>query len=90
MADRRRERRRRCRRTSRRRCSTRITEQSLDEDYQQVAARKAARGGGPTPPGRPRLGAAAVGGRVFGVLVATAAVQTSRNADVDDAEPRRR
>jgi uncharacterized protein YlxW (UPF0749 family) len=73
----------------------RIVRQSLDEDYQVVAARKArsrrsgrqrhlARGGArppqpPTRPFRPRQVAAAVMG-VFGVLVAIAAVQTSRNA----------
>lgn len=62
---------------------TRIIEQSLDEDYQQVALRKAGEGR-PTPPGRPRFVAAAVV-VVFGVLVTTAAVQTSRNADVDNA-----
>jgi hypothetical protein len=62
---------------------TRIIEQSMDEDYQQVALRRNG-DGRPTPPGRPRLVAAAVV-VVFGVLVTTAAVQTSRNADVDDA-----
>lgn len=61
---------------------TRITEQSMDEDYQQVALRKAGEGR-PAHPGRPRLVAAAVV-VVFGVLVTTAAVQTSRNADVDN------
>ena len=70
----------------------RIVQQSLDEDYQVVAARKARsrRGRGPARPpaspaksspsaGRPRQVAAAVMA-VFGVLVAVAAVQTSRNA----------
>jgi uncharacterized protein YlxW (UPF0749 family) len=62
---------------------TRITEQSMDEDYRQVALRK---GSSPQAagPGRPRLVAASVV-VVFGVLVTTAAVQTSRNADVEDA-----
>jgi uncharacterized protein YlxW (UPF0749 family) len=61
---------------------TRITEQSMDEDYRQVALRK---GSSPQPPqsGRPRLVAASVV-VVFGVLVTTAAVQTSRNADIED------
>lgn len=61
---------------------TRITEQSLDEDYRQVALRK--RSGGPVEPARPRLVAAAVIA-AFGVLVTTAAVQTSANADITDA-----
>jgi uncharacterized protein YlxW (UPF0749 family) len=66
----------------------RIVRQSLDEDYQVAAARKAhsrqAASGNrpptaPTPSGRPRQVAAAVMA-VFGVIVAIAAVQTSRNA----------
>lgn len=81
----------------------RIVRQSLDEDYEVVARRKAAdaaarrrwrrlRRQGRTPaahevvrpakvvpPGRPRRVAAVVVA-VFGLLVATAAVQTSRNA----------
>ena len=61
---------------------TRITEESMDQDYRQVALRK---GSSPQTPRarRPRLVAAAVV-VVFGVLVTTAAVQTSRNADVED------
>jgi uncharacterized protein YlxW (UPF0749 family) len=62
---------------------TRITEGSMDEDYRQVALRKGA-GAPPTRSGRPHLVAAAVV-VVFGVLVTTAAVQTSRNADISDA-----
>lgn len=62
---------------------TLITHQALDEDYQQAAERKAA--GAPRPPaGRPARVAAVVIG-VFGLLVATAFAQTSRNADVDSA-----
>src|SRR3954454_916544 len=72
----------------------RIVQQSLDADYQVVAARKArsrrVRGPdrplarpstGPSSPsvGRPRQVAAAVMA-LFGVLVAVAAVQTSRDA----------
>ena len=56
----------------------------MDEDYQQVALRKKAGEGPPAPSGRPRLVAAAVI-VVFGLLVTTAAVQTSRNADVENA-----
>ena len=61
---------------------TRITEESMDEDYRQVALRKGSTPQAPRP-GRPRLVAAGVV-VVFGVLVTTAAVQTSRNADVED------
>jgi uncharacterized protein YlxW (UPF0749 family) len=65
----------------------RIVRGSLDEDYEVVAARKARRGRRhpsartlpPAHPGRPRQVAAVVMG-LFGVLVAVAAVQTSRNA----------
>jgi uncharacterized protein YlxW (UPF0749 family) len=64
----------------------RIVRQSLDEDYRVVAARKRSsrRGRPPSRPlaqrtGRPRQVAAVVMS-VFGVLVAVAAVQTSRNA----------
>ena len=71
----------------------RIVRQSLDEDYRVVAARKKRSRRGrppgralsryrppPSPrPGRPRQVAAVVMS-VFGVLVALAAVQTSRNA----------
>ena len=72
----------------------RIVRQSLDEDYRVVAARKKRSRRG-RPPGRPlsryrppaptaRLGrprqVAAVVMSVFGLLVALAAVQTSRNA----------
>jgi uncharacterized protein YlxW (UPF0749 family) len=62
---------------------TLITQQSLDEDYQQAAERRQAGLAGPRA-GRPWVTAAVVVA-VFGVLVSTAAVQTSRNADVNDA-----
>lgn len=62
---------------------TLITQQSLDEDYLHVAERRAA---GAPPPSRARPHRmAAVVIAVFGVLVTTAAVQTSRNAAVTDA-----
>ncbi|NUR08875.1 MAG: DUF881 domain-containing protein [Nocardioidaceae bacterium] len=54
-----------------------ITATSLDEDYAHVSAH---RGTGPSRPGRPGTVALVVLA-VFGILVATAAVQTSRNAD---------
>lgn len=61
-----------------------ITQQSLDEDYRHVADRRSA-GTLPPAPGaaRSRLTAAAVA--LFGVIVAVAAVQTARNADVASA-----
>jgi uncharacterized protein YlxW (UPF0749 family) len=62
---------------------TLITQQSLDEDYQQAAERRQAGLAGPRA-GRPWVTAAVVVA-VFGLLVSTAAVQTSRNADVNDA-----
>jgi uncharacterized protein YlxW (UPF0749 family) len=62
---------------------TLITQQSLDEDYRHAADRRIAGLASPRR-GRPWLTAAVVIA-VFGVLVSTAAVQTSRNADVADA-----
>lgn len=62
---------------------TLITQQSMDEDYLHAAERRAARGG-QAARGRPHRTAAVVVA-VFGILVTTAAVQTSRNADVEDA-----
>lgn len=62
---------------------TLITQQALDEDYLHAAERRKAGLSGPRA-GRPWVTAAVVIG-VFGVLVSTAAVQTSRNADVNDA-----
>lgn len=65
----------------------RITQQSLDEDYLAAAERRAA---DPSPSphsvrsGRPHRSAAVVIA-VFGVLVATAAIQTNRDAGVNDA-----
>ena len=61
---------------------TRIIEQSIDEDYVTTAQRA----GGPPGPAshRPQVVAAAVV-VVFGVLVTTAAVQTSRNEEISDA-----
>jgi uncharacterized protein YlxW (UPF0749 family) len=64
-----------------------ITQQSVDEDYADVAARRKSRK--ERPPRPPRWGGRHRGALVviaiFGVLIATAAVQTSRNADVDSA-----
>lgn len=63
---------------------TRITEQSLDEDYRQVAERRRATGQARRPSGRPAWVAAAVI-TVFGVLVTIAAVQTSANSATQSA-----
>lgn len=62
-----------------------IAEESLERDYQMVALRRAARGD-VQPRNRPvnRLGVIGVVA-AFGLLVALAAVQTSRNADIEDA-----
>lgn len=62
---------------------TLITQQSLDEDYQHVAERRAREA--PRPPRAGAHRTAAVVIAVFGLLVTVAAVQTSRNASVDDA-----
>jgi uncharacterized protein YlxW (UPF0749 family) len=62
---------------------TLITEHSLDDDYREVAERRGVAAGG-APSGKPAWVAATVVG-VFGILVATAALQTSRNADTADA-----
>jgi uncharacterized protein YlxW (UPF0749 family) len=62
---------------------TRITQQSFDEDYIHVAERRREQG---RPPARPKGGShrtAAVVVAVFGIMVATAAVQASREAGVN-------
>ena len=62
---------------------TLVTQQALEEDYRQVAERRAA---GDEPPERPRSRVAGVAViAVFGLLVGLAAVQNSRNAAVEDA-----
>ena len=55
---------------------TTLTQNSLDEDYQHAADERVRRGGG-KPPSR---GVAVVVVALFGLLIVTAAVQTSRNA----------
>jgi uncharacterized protein YlxW (UPF0749 family) len=60
-----------------------ITQRSLDADYEHVAARRRASGAAESHP-VPRRTAAVVL-LVFGLLVTVAAVQTSRNASVDEA-----
>lgn len=61
-----------------------ITQRSLDADYEHVAARKRAAGDAPDARRAPRRTAAVVL-LVFGALVTVAAVQTSQNANVSDA-----
>lgn len=63
----------------------RVTQQSLDVDYEQAARRRSSRSGETTPPRPPNRIVTAAVIAVFGLLVAIAAVQTSRNASVDDA-----
>lgn len=58
---------------------TRITQQALDEDYQQAADLRA-RSADPPPSSRRLRRNTAVVVALFGVLITTAAVQTSRNA----------
>ena len=60
-----------------------ITEQALEQDYRSVAERRAREGATPEPP-RSRTVAAAVIA-VFGILISVAAVQNSRNEEVEDA-----
>jgi uncharacterized protein YlxW (UPF0749 family) len=60
---------------------TLITTRSMDEDYAHVARRRAERGDAP-PRRRSWTTVVAVG--AFGLLVAVAAVQTSRDADVQE------
>ena len=63
---------------------TLVTREAIDEDYIHAARRRAAAGGG-APPRRTGLRGAAVATAVFGLLIALAAVQTARNADVQEA-----
>ncbi len=64
---------------------TLITQQSLDEDY-QIAAERRALGGEPAPrPGGRRLAGVTVAVAVFGVMVSTAFVQNSLSEDTDSA-----
>jgi len=62
-----------------------ITQRSLDADYEHVAARRRASGAEEAPRHPLPRRTAAVVLLVFGLLVTVAAVQTSRNASVNDA-----
>lgn len=63
---------------------TLITQQSLDEEYRHVAEARTREGAtsGPSPRHPSRTAAVVIA--LFGVLVVTAAIQTSRNAGVDE------
>jgi len=62
-----------------------VTREAVDQDYVHAAQRRAA-SGGPLPSAHPtRLRGAAVVTVVFGLLIALAAVQTSRSAGVRQA-----
>lgn len=63
---------------------TLITQESMDEDYQHVADRRAA-SRQPAPTGRRSHWTAAVVVAAFGVLVTIAAVQTSASSGINDA-----
>jgi uncharacterized protein YlxW (UPF0749 family) len=62
---------------------TRITQQSIDEDYQIAAERRALAAPAPRGPGSRRVAAVVIA--VFGVLVSTAFVQNTLREDVDSA-----
>jgi uncharacterized protein YlxW (UPF0749 family) len=62
---------------------TLVTEQAVEEEYRQVAERRAAGGAPPEQPRSRMAGIAALA--AFGILVSIAAVQTSRNEAVEDA-----
>src|SRR4051794_10858122 len=64
---------------------TLVTREAVDEDYVHAAERRAAHGEQASDPRRTGLGGAAVATAVFGLLIALAAVQTARNADVQEA-----
>jgi len=61
-----------------------VTREAVDEDYVHAARRRAAKGA-PPPSQRTRLRGVAVVTALFGLLIALAAVQTARNADVREA-----
>jgi uncharacterized protein YlxW (UPF0749 family) len=64
---------------------TLVTRDAVDEDYVHAAQRRAAAGEGASTPRGPGLRGAAVATAAFGLLIALAAVQTARNADVQEA-----
>jgi uncharacterized protein YlxW (UPF0749 family) len=62
-----------------------VTREAVDEDYVHAARRRSERGAGQPESHRTPLRGAAVATVLFGLLIALAAVQTARNADVREA-----
>jgi uncharacterized protein YlxW (UPF0749 family) len=62
-----------------------VTREAVDQDYVHAAQRRAARGAPEPASHRTPLRGAAVVTALFGLLIALAAVQTARNADVQEA-----
>jgi uncharacterized protein YlxW (UPF0749 family) len=62
-----------------------VTNEAVDQDYVHAARRRVAAGTVPPPSQRTRLQGAVVVTILFGLLIALAAVQTARNADVQQA-----
>jgi uncharacterized protein YlxW (UPF0749 family) len=62
-----------------------VTREAVDEDYVHAARRRAAGGATGPAPHRTPLRGAVVATVLFGLLIALAAVQTARNADVREA-----
>jgi uncharacterized protein YlxW (UPF0749 family) len=62
-----------------------VTREAVDEDYVHAARRRAAGDGQQSSSHRTPLRGAAVATVLFGLLIALAAVQTARNADVREA-----
>src|SRR4051794_3337384 len=60
-----------------------VTREAVDEDYVHAAERPVAAGG--TTPRRTGFMGATLATVLFGLLIALAAVQTARNADVEEA-----
>lgn len=60
-----------------------VTHQALEQDYREVAERRSLEGRRPSPDGNRWIMIAVIA--AFGLLISVAAVQTSRNAAVDDA-----
>ena len=60
-----------------------ITQQALEEDYRSVAERRRREGGAQERPPSRTVAAAVIG--VFGILISVAAVQNSRNEEVETA-----
>src|SRR5215213_9464558 len=62
-----------------------VTREAVDEDYVHAAQQRAGNGAPPSASHGTPLRGAAVATALFGLLIALAAVQTARNADVREA-----